>query len=38
MAGNLAELKAEALNDKPGDVKAEVLVEIKADPLEEVQV
>jgi len=30
MAGNLAELKDETLNDTPGDVKAEVLVETMA--------
>lgn len=35
MAGNVAELKG--LKDKPGDVKAEVLVETMADALEEVQ-
>ena len=37
MADNLAHIKAETLNHTPGDVKAEVLVETKADTLEEVQ-
>ena len=37
MAGNLAELKAKTLNDTPGDVKAEVLVETMVDSLEEIQ-
>ena len=32
MAGNLAELKAEALNDTPGDVK-DVLLALKAEAL-----
>ena len=34
MAGYLAELKAEKLDGTRGDVKAEVLVETKADALE----
>ena len=37
MAGNLAELKAETLDDTQGDVKAKVLVETMADTLEEIQ-
>ena len=37
MPCNLAELKAETLNDSPGLVKAKVIVETKADTLEEVQ-
>ena len=37
MAGNLAELKAETLDDTPGDLEAEVLVEKMACTVEEVQ-
>ena len=37
MTGNLAELKAEPLDDTPGDLEAEVLFEKMAGTVEEVQ-
>ena len=36
MAGNLAKLKAETLDDLPADVEAQVLVKTMADTLEKV--
>ena len=37
MANNVADLKAETLNETPGNVEAEVVVETKADTLKNVR-